>query len=612
MRALIGLSENSIESKLDMKCPPILETAIVTDNAELAASLSCILNHRGYYLPVLDGPRIKRPDGPDEAVRRNNAIARSSVKQVILADLSTEQQEAMASILPSSSILKINGHDLSQVLKKKATRSTLVWGRANIGAGLLKALKNNQLLEFTDDAEVENVELMEKKHLVVCEIGNSLSEVIAANYAYALDADFVLIPEVDKDIAENLTENLYSLYDQKGQNFRENLVQFSNRMRQLCPGVVSPQQGSITFFTGHVPYGMAFPEVPSTHLNVYPDLGVAVLNGLAAGNTKSTGVRCAVLVDPGKSQAPEVKSVAESLAKRKVFVRGYPWKTANVRDIKNTVELFPYDFLLFATHCGDAEGYRLTYEFNDASGRNRRLVVDTAIGIEQTETHGNVKVTEYDRFHELDGVSWSDPNKSKKLDIGTAIIDYSEKIRTAKLEPVQRENIPRVFGSACLKMVDDNYIVMLSQIAAGGAPVIFNNACASWHQLSGRFMFAGARAYIGTLFPVFGVEAAQVAEFFIEHHEDMTLAEALWHSQNKSYGESEIRRPYVMTGVYPQNLHVFVDDTPSYIRGRMQVALDHWNRNTARDDDEKKAVAEKIRYYRAEIAHFIKEYAVHR
>ena len=146
-------------------------------------------------------------------------------------------------------------------------------------------------------------------------------------------------------------------------------------MRQLCPGVVSPQQGSITFFTGHVPYGMAFPEVPSTHLNVYPDLGVAVLNGLAAGNTKSTGVRCAVLVDPGKSQAPEVKSVAESLAKRKVFVRVYPWKTANVRDIKNTVELFPYDFLLFATHCGDAEGYRLTYEFKDASGRNRRLVI---------------------------------------------------------------------------------------------------------------------------------------------------------------------------------------------------------------------------------------------
>ena len=119
MRALIGLSENSIESKLDMKCPPILETAIVTDNAELTASLSCILNHRGYYLPVLDGPRIKRPDGPDEAVRRNNAIARASVKQVILTDLSTEQQEAMASILPSSSILKINGHDLSQVLKKK-------------------------------------------------------------------------------------------------------------------------------------------------------------------------------------------------------------------------------------------------------------------------------------------------------------------------------------------------------------------------------------------------------------------------------------------------------------------------------------------------------------
>ena len=489
------------------------------------------------------------------------------------------------------------------MLKEKPALSRLAWGRTSIGVGLLKALRNNQLLEFTDDAEVEYAELNGKSHLVVCEAGEPLSEVIAANYAFALDTDFVLIPKVDKATAEKLTEELYSLYDQQGQSATANLVQLSNRIGQLCPGVILSQNRSITFFTSHIPYGLAFPELPSTHLDIYPDLGVAVLNGLAAGNTVLTGVRCAVLVDPGKSQAPEFKSVARSLAKRKVFVRGYTWKTANVRDIAKTVELFPYDFLLFATHCGDAEGYRFTYEFEDASGRDRRLVVDTAIGIGQTDDPNILDVLQFERFHELDGVSWSHPNKSEKLEVGTAIIDFIELTRAKHLEPVQRENLPRVLGSAALKMADDNYIAMPRDLADSGAPVIFNNACASWHQLSGRFMFAGARAYIGTLFPVTGAEAAQVAEFFVENDEDMTLAEALWYSQNQCYGNSGGRRPYVMTGVYPQSLHVFVDDVPSYIRRRMQAAVEKWNRHTPRDDSEKKAVAEILTYYRAEIAH---------
>lgn len=591
-----------------MKCPPISKIAVITDDAELAARLSCKLSRHGYYLPILDGPRVMRPDGRGEAVRRNNAIAKANVKRVALVDLSTDQQEAMVGLLPSWSVLKINGNDLSRVLNDKPTPSRLSWGKTNIGVGLLKALRNNQLIEFANDAKVESAVLTGKNHLVVCESGIPLSEVIAANYAYALNADLVLIPQVDKDTAEKLTEELYSLYDQENQSAPENLVQLSNRVRQLCPGVIPPPNGSITFFTSHIPYSLAFPEVPSTHLETYPDLGVAVLNGLAAGNTELTGIRCAILVDPGESQAPEVKSVARSLAKRGVFVRGYPWKAANVRDITNAVELFPYDFLLFATHCGDTDGIRFTYEFEDSSGRSRHLVVDTAIGVGHTDDPDLLNVMEFERFHELDGVSWSDPDRSKKLDVGTAIADFVEQKRAKNLKPVQRENIPRVLGSAALKMADHNYIAMPRDLADSGSPVIFNNACASWHQLSGRFMFAGARAYIGTLFPVTGAEAAKVAEFFVENDADITLAEALWHSQNQSYGTSGGRRPYVMTGVYPQSLHVYDDDVPLYIQGRLQAAFENWNRRTLQNDFQKKAVAEILKFYKSEIDRFNKKW----
>lgn len=587
-----------------MQCPPIRKLAILSDDAELAARLSCLLNRPGYYLPVLDGPRMARSDGSSEAVRRNNAIAKAGIKRVALADLSTEQQAAMSDLLPSRTMLTITARDLDSILKEKPPPSVLKWGRSQIGVGLLTALRNNQVIEFSDGAETRNAEQKGKKHLVVCEAGEPLSEVIAANYAFALDADLLTIPKVDRNAAKALTEELYSLYDLEDQSATDSLAQLVNRIRELCPDVDPPDGGAITFFTSHIPYGLSFPEVPSTHLEVYPDLGVSVLNGFAAGNADTTGTRCAVLVDPGQSQAPEVDVVAKSLAKRGVFVRGYPWKTANVRNITSTVELLPYDFLLFATHCGDADGYRFTYEFDDTSGRTRRLLVDIAIGVAQTDDPDILNVMQFQRFHELDGVNWSDPQMSEKVEVGTAIDDFVRLQQAKKIEPVERELIPRVLGSAALKMADDYYIAMPRELAAHGSPVIFNNACASWHELSGRFMFAGARAYVGTLFPVTGAEAAQVAEFFVEHDQGMPLADALWRAQNKTYDQSQTRRPYVVNGVYPQNLSVLQDDVPSYIRGRLETALKGWADHSSKSTSEEKAVAEIQRFYRSEIEWF--------
>ncbi|WP_147450630.1 hypothetical protein [Rhodophyticola porphyridii] len=515
----------------------------------------------------------------------------------------------MADLLPSRSILTATAQDLARVLQKNLPPAVLKWGRSHIGVGLLTALRNDQVIEFSDGAGTKTYELNGRSHLVVCEAGEPLSEVIAANYAFALDADLLTIPEVDKGVAEALTEELYSLYDLQGQSASDSLAKLTTRVRELCPGVVPPEGGSMTFFTSHIPYGLGFPEIPSTHLEIYPDLGVSVLNGLAAGNANTTGVRSAVLVDPGQTQAPEVEVVAQSLAKRRVFVRAYPWKTANVRDITNTVELFPYDFLLFATHCGDADGYRFTYKFEDASGRKRRLVVDTAIGIGQTDDPDILSVMQFERFHELDGVSWSDPKKSEKIDVGTAIKDFVELHRAKELEPVERELIPRVLGSAALKMADHNYIAMPRELAIHGSPVIFNNACASWHQLAGRFMFAGARAYVGTLFPVTGAEAAQVAEYFVEHDEDMPLAEALWRAQSQTYGQPQARRPYVIAGVYPQCLRVLLDDVPSYIQSQLESALKGWEEHNSQDESESKSVEEIKRYYKAEIEWFEKKWA---
>ena len=181
-----------------MKCPSILTRAVVTDNAELAARLSCILSRPGYYFPILDGPRMARHDNRGEAIRRINAVTRAGVKKIALADLSSEQETAMRRLLPSKSVQTISDEELTCLLQEKPALSTLSWGRSHIGVGLLRALRNNQILEFSDEAPAACAELSGAKHLVVCEAGEPLSEVVAANYAFALEADFPLIPKSGK------------------------------------------------------------------------------------------------------------------------------------------------------------------------------------------------------------------------------------------------------------------------------------------------------------------------------------------------------------------------------------------------------------------------------
>jgi len=75
---------------------------------------------------------------------------------------------------------------------------------------------------------------------------------------------------------------------------------------------------------------------------------------------------------------------------------------------------------------------------------------------------------------------------------------------------VRKENVDRVVGSSAMMMFDSNFIFAHHSMADVGTPIIINNACVSWHRLAGNMTYAGARAYIGTLFPVTPIEASEV------------------------------------------------------------------------------------------------------
>ena len=593
---------------MSVKCPTLSEVLVVADDARLAAQLSCKLARSGAYLPVIDGPRLARPDHDAEVIRRSNAAARVKPSMIVFAGLSGNSCDALAQRLRSRRIERVStSGDLERFPRDGPPLKTrpLTWGRDRIGVGLLSALRSRSTIVFTNGpSPIEHVP-SKSGHLVVCEEGNDLSQVIAANYAFALGAGLCVIPEVEEPKSEQILENFYNLYEERRISQTEALKRLNVQLRELCGPLPVPDGGSITFITGGLPYGIAWSDFPSTHLFKYPDLGISVINGLAAEQSGTRGIGVAVLVDPETTDAPEIAAAAQLLPPKGVFVRGYRGSGASARSFAEMIELFPYDLLIVATHCGDASGYRWTYEFTDSEGVDRRLVVDVAIGVARTMQDDVLNVTQFTRFVSLDGVDWYDPDKSEKLNVGSAIRDYVSQVDD--LEPVETENIPRVVGSAALRMFGNNYIALPRPLAERGTPIIINNACGSWHRLAETFTFGNARAYFGTLFMVTTSEANEVVVRLLGKHFGKPLPVALWSAQREVYGNS-VRRPYVMTGVYPQRLRVASRDMLQYIARRLSSALGAWRdqlRQADPSDNQKMtAIKEFVDFYERELTSF--------
>lgn len=592
-----------------MKCPPFSDKFILADDARLAAQLSCAVSKPGAYLAVCDGPRMQRPDNKLEVLRRYNAVGRTRANTVFMAGLPDAGFQAMDQSLTARKA--VTRHRISSFSDIPSSNQlpTLVWGKDRIGVGLLKALRAGQMITFEDRSSPYEWVSSQNKHIVVCEEGEDLSQVIAANYAFALDAGLFLIPEVDKDQAEDLLEGFYRLYDRDSDlSPADAQKKLTQELLNLCGSVPVPDGGTVTFI-GKLPFGFAYPEYPSTHLFEYPDLGCAVVNGFASEQPRTPGTGVVVLVDPSTTAAPEIQAAVDLLEPRRAFIRVYQDRAANVRDVSAMMEHFPYDLLIIATHCGDSDGYRWTYEFTDSESHPRTFVVDIAVGFASTDDPNIVKVGQYMRYISLDGVDWTDRAAKAKLYVGKALHDFNDRLANEnnKLEPTKKEDVDRVVGSAALKMHGSNLLFAQHTMAGVGTPIVINNACLSWHRLAGNMTFAGARAYVGTLFPVTSSEAAEVITKVLDEHWETLLPVALWSAQRDVYG-SNLRRPYVVAGVFPQRLRVETRDYPARIAEQLSTGLRGYRQMLAETDKAQTkridAVEDIIKYLQGELDHF--------
>lgn len=561
-------------AKKEHSVPKLPSLLIISDDAKLAAQISSIYARKGHYISVVDCPRLTRHDANNEVIRRTNLAARYKPKSILLAAPSDEVKSKFQSSLPEKKLDFISSIEDLKTIKippQSWPEAKFEWGNNDIGLGLLQALINGQEIVFTDKTMEREVVGPELEHLVVCEDGDELAQVIAANYAYAIGAGMCIISEVSDEDAEEICEAFYSS-SESAISQTERLEYLRDRLRKLSGNIPLDGKRLLTFVSRKTPIGFAYPQVPTTHIFSYPDMGIALLNAIIAEQKDTAGIALGVMVDPEQVEASEIERVKENLGPKGILLKTLRGPGANVYDVSRHVALLPYDFLLFSTHCGDADGWRWTYEYTDSEGIERTLVTNIAIGVANLPHEEDLlEVQQFSRFESLDGVDWSDPKAKEKLYVGKAIIDFIERSGDhEKFEPITKEKIDRVPGSSALKMWgNQNYIPVPEQIAGDSLPIILNNACLSWHRLASTFTFANARAYIGTLFEVLDSQAHEVAVRLTGKYFGKPLAVALWRAQNDVYGDS-IKRPYVLVGHHFQRLRTAKGDKPKIIFERMR------------------------------------------
>ena len=592
--------------------PPLHNTLLIAEDPYLTASVCSVLSIRKKYLPVIDFPRLQRNDYEAEITRRNNSAARLQPKIIIMVSPTEDIRKSFQKYFSPEVVEYI--YSLDDLKNTKAAPQTwhkdiLHWERNNIGVGLLNALNQKKQIVFTDQDKSISATENHSEHLVVVEEGNLLSEVIAANYAYSIGADICSIPEVSEDDADIICERFYSSStSSRFINQSEELGNLKNELRSLSSTIPLDNRKILTFITRSVPWGFAYPEVPSTHIYSYPEMGLSLINAFVAEQPNSNGLSLALMIDPKTVSMSEVDSIRKTFRNRRISQKILKGPGATVYNVTRNIALLPYDLLLISTHCADVSGVRCTYKYTDSEGIARTLVTDIAFGISQMpEDDEKLDVMHFISFVSLDGVDWRNRKAKENLYVGKAMDDFTERLEKSlkgdiEFKPVKSEPVERVYGSSALKMWDHNYIPVAEQIAGQGSPIIINNACCSWHRLATEFMFANARGYIGTLFEVLDSHACQIVMKLTDKYFGKPLAVALWRSQNDVYQDS-VKRPYVLIGPHFQKLRVSHLDHLELISRRLNSNYANTHRILIREsrDDQKKYIQQQLQFLKGEI-----------
>ena len=428
----------------------------------------------------------------------------------------------------------------------------------------------------------EQVVKSNHKHLVVVEDNKDLSTVIAENFSKAVNAELIFVEGTDRRILEKVSGYLHDWKGKRGKY--ASYVKIENLVKSRVEDINFTKYKSATFFTHGIPYGLVLENpIPFCYVHKYLRDDLFIINNIIYSQ-KKFGVGIIFAIDEFLHDEPS--ELVNIFRKNNIYPIKLFNSKANSFNFQKYLSFLPYDLVHISSHGGRSRGYYVVEKFKDRKGVVHTVEFYEIVSFSHSLLHERkdmVAVMRKAIFRKFDGFQWmSEELRKQKIpkyiyeDMRKNIFDGSLS-KNAKRTPVDDEII-----NSCVVSCNDGTNQAMFQILAGhNSPLVFNNSCWSWGEISTFFLVGGARSYVGTLW---GVELNLARDSAIRFYENVfnnkTIMESVWEiNKNMTEGhQKDILFAWCLPFSTIQICNI-EQDFPKFIQETI-INLDRWIQKT--------------------------------
>lgn len=497
---------------------------IITDDAVAASLLSSCWAKANKYVTVLESPRMDRPDAENEIARALNVINRIRPSIVLYFGDDPRVSDGIASNIP---IPMLSFKELNEL------------ERFNINVNEWASLTPE---EATAKLFEKHTQGSSPTKLIIYNGPSDTGFVIAANYAILHQAALLRLETPDELLQETIDD--LNKIDTSPVTVREIDVRaLTEKLAAHIPGeVLNSSYDKVLIITDGIPFGLAMDELETLYANNLM-LGHFLAHNIYEyewSKQERIGLVGLFVADRTVEMPNEYDNFCAALSR----VKGLPKRRTTGHPKLSELEIMtlPYDILYIATHGKQLDGTEEEYTFTDSEGVSHSITIDRAHGVigfvayikavdgvnNKSEEWGDVHGKVWGEFVEkyiYEGNTLPSPNKTRpgiKLPMRSLVLGY---------EPGM------------------NSPFAVQRLASNQRPIVIANACGSWNEMSTRFTFAGASAYLGTLWAVSSSSASEFAAKLHESIFEKTLDDAFFEAR-ASLTNNLDKKNYIMTGSF--------------------------------------------------------------
>jgi hypothetical protein len=571
--------------------------------AEAASYMAVMEGYVSFFeFPSLDYPYtgsadfgtdgyIARAVGDRTATSINNALVKIQPKAIVFLGLSEIESGYLRAHLPEEKIIDVASADqLSEILQIRPNfRGEVICKPNEVIRGLVKAFFERKRLVFSDLAESLPLRYQNGgSGLVALEEENEMSDIAGVNLAFSCGSDIVLLPIVENAQLWSLPRELHNWSENPSHHAYQ---AWKRHVRTALRKIDLMSYEFVTFFTTGLPYGLFVGNsIRCCHVQKYRDTTVAIVDAITHEHMP-TIFASALLFSPELFESEETKQIGKNLG-----VNGYSplGKVATVRNLANFGAYYPYDVLHICSHGGETDGYFTIRTFRDREWATHTIKYYEVVGFAPT---GGEKVLVQQKliFHKFDGHTWmSQPLASFPKFV------FEDMLKSIKSD----ENVIRVpyrspIALSChIQCYSSIHQGHFDQLSGFGHPIVFNNTCASSHELAVSFLHAGARCYIGTLWSVGNETARRAAIAFYQSLADQPNLLTAFHEMLGEITGGKYRNIYIFWGFHFSTLAVSKDIAVDSVLPALMFAWHLWLRkiSTTEDQEVKRNALPVIRF----------------